>query len=460
MNLPLLDRARIAEPPQGSGLKQVPGRAAGIPFVGETLTYVRDPDAYFQQVYEEDGPVTWRRGLGMNIVALLGPDAWGVVHANRDRAFSHASGWDLTLGRFFHGAVMLTDFEEHLHQRRILQAAFGPTQLAGYLDHMNQTIEESLRGWRAGPRFRVAPALTDLTLNVASRTFMDQELGRTASRQHEAFKDILSAISAVVRFRLPGARLRLPGTEWARGVEGRNFLAEEIRRLLPSRRGGQGDDLLSVLCRATAEDGSAFTEDEIVDQMVFMLFAAHDTSTSAMTTMVYHLAKNPDWQQRCRDESLALGDHVTYDQVQNLESLDLVMKEALRLTSPLRQMFRATLKDTEVLGHFLPAGTVVMVAPHFNHHMPEYWTDPSRFDPERFSPERREDKSHRYAYVPFGSHAHKCIGTYFAGMEIKATLHQVLRTFEWAVPDGYEARWAPAALPRLADGLPLQIERT
>ena len=54
--------------------------------------------------------------------------------------------------------------------------------------------------------------------------------------------------------------------------------------------------------------------------------------------------------------------------------------------------------------------------------MPEYWPDPERFDPERFADHRREDKVHRFAYLPFGTGVHKCIGMYFGGMEIKATI--------------------------------------
>lgn len=453
-------------PPPGSDLKAIPGRAAGLPIAGETLTYLRDPDGQLKKAYAQDGPVLWRRALGINCVGLLGPEAWGVVQQNRDKAFSHADGWGATLGAFYHDAIMLKDFDEHMFHKRILQAAFGRDKLLGYLDDMNASIDETLDTWPTGKNFRVSPAIKEMALGIATSTFMGVEPGERADKMNRAFEDILVALGAVVRFKTPGAHVKipvldrhLPGTEWARGLEARDFLAREIARLIPEKRAGEGNDLLSVLCRATSEDGDTFTDQQIVDHMIFVMFAAHDTSTIAMTMMTYYLAKHPEWQERCRAESLALGEHPTFDELQSMESLDLVMKETLRLNTPIPHLFRATVKDTEVLGYYLPKGTFVLALPHFTHHMPEYWKDPERFDPERFAEERREDKAHKDIYVPFGSHAHKCIGMYFAGMEIKSTLHQMLRRFEWSIASDYEIPWAMTVLPKVKDGLPIQLTR-
>ncbi|MCU1648123.1 MAG: cytochrome [Nocardia sp.] len=89
-----------------------------------------------------------------------------------------------------------------------------------------------------------------------------------------------------------------------------------------------------------------------------------------------------------------------------LETLDLVIKEALRLVARIPLLARETVKDTTVLGHHLPARTTGAINPQVNHFDPQYWTAPMTFDPERFNAERREDKSHRYAWMPFGGGAH------------------------------------------------------
>jgi cytochrome P450 len=193
--------------------------------------------------------------------------------------------------------------------------------------------------------------------------------------------------------------------------------------------------------------------------MIFLLMAAHDTSTITTSTIAYYLAKYPEWQDRVREESLALGTKtLDFEDIEKLTSLDLVMREALRLVSPVPALARRAVKDTEVLGHFVPEGTLVAAGVGFTHHMPEYWPDPERFDPERFAEDRREDKIHPHAWEPFGTGAHKCIGMRFGGMEIKAILHQVLQRFRWSVPPGYEMPIDTTSLPVPADGLPVTLE--
>jgi cytochrome P450 len=110
-----------------------------------------------------------------------------------------------------------------------------------------------------------------------------------------------------------------------------------------------------------------------------------------------------------------------------------------------------------VLGHFVPAGTMVSITPHFTHHMPEYWPDPERFDPGRFADDRREDHVHRYAWEPFGGGAHKCIGMHFSVAEVKAIMHHLLLRFDWQVDPAYTAPMDYTALPFPKDGQPIDL---
>jgi cytochrome P450 len=147
-------------------------------------------------------------------------------------------------------------------------------------------------------------------------------------------------------------------------------------------------------------------------------------------------------------------------ELEGLASLDLVMKEALRLRAPVPVLARRTVKEVDVLGVRIPADTPVMVGVQFSHLMPEYWTDPGAFDPERFSPERREDRSHRMAWEPFGGGVHKCIGLHFGGLEVKAVLHRLLRDHRWTVDPSYVAPLDNHSLPFPKDGGPIDLVRT
>jgi cytochrome P450 len=234
-----------------------------------------------------------------------------------------------------------------------------------------------------------------------------------------------------------------------------DYFAERVTE----RRHVEGTDMLTVLCHASDEDGHSFTDTDIVNHMIFLMMAAHDTSTSAITTMAHNLAAHPDWQKRCRDESGRLGDApLSIESLEKLEALDLVMNESLRMVTPLHFVMRQTVRDTDLLGYYLPASTNVMLWLSANHRVPELWTEPHTFDPERFAEPRAEHKKHRYAFAPFGGGAHKCIGMTFAQLQAKIVMHRLLRAYRLElVRPGYQPRWDYSRLPVPVDGMPIVL---
>lgn len=194
--------------------------------------------------------------------------------------------------------------------------------------------------------------------------------------------------------------------------------------------------------------------------MIFLMMAAHDTSTITLCSIFYQLAKHPEWQERVREEAFALGKRdLVHEDLARLETMGLVMKEALRMIAPVHGIPRKTVKDCEFGGYHIPAGTFISLSPMITHHMPEWWDQPGVFDPERFSEARSEHKKHPYMYVPFGGGAHMCIGLHFAEMQIKAVLHHVVQQYRWSVPADYDMPVDFTSLPVPGDGLPVRLER-
>ncbi|MDT4975342.1 MAG: hypothetical protein QOG98_1100 [Pseudonocardiales bacterium] len=429
----------------------IPGDG-GLPLLGYTAQFLSGKLTISRERYDRYGPVSWFRVFGIKVVTAQGPDACGEVLQNRSHAFASGPGWSFLIGPFFQRGLMLLDFDEHHLHRRIMQQAFTSDRLAGYLEPVNSTLAAGLAGWPSGD-FHVYPAIKQLTLDVATRTFMGAQLDADASRLNTAFVDCVRAGTAALRFKVPGLR-------WSRGLAGRKVLEDFLYPQLPAKRADAGDDLFSALCHARGEGGEQFTDDDVVNHMIFLLMAAHDTSTITITAMAYYLAKHPEWQERCRAESQAVGTPaVGYEDLAKLSSLDLVMKEAMRLITPVPGVMRKTVRDTELLGHFIPADTYVSVNLYGAHHLSEYWPDPEHFDPERFADDRRDDKVHRNAWMPFGNGVHKCIGLHFGGMEIKAAMHQLLLSYRWSVPPDYEMPIDWSSLPRPKDGLPVRLQR-
>ncbi|UMB70033.1 cytochrome P450 [Mycobacterium paraterrae] len=441
----------LATPPLGSGLKAVPGDG-GLPFIGHTLDYIRFGSAFTRERHERLGPVTWMGAFGTNMVVIAGPEATQQALTSNAKAFSQ-DGWSFLIDAFFHRGLMLMSFDEHLMHRRIMQEAFTRPRLTGYVDQVAPCVRTAIPNWATGPSTRLYPLLKNLTLDIATDVFMGGCGKDDSAAINRAFVATVRAASAIVRAPLPGTRFRA-------GVRGRRVLQDYFALHLPQARLGSSNDLFSALCQATDEDGEQFTDDDVINHMIFLMMAAHDTSTITTTAVAYFLAKHPDWQDRVRAASDVLGDRVpNIDDLEALTELDLVIKESLRLVAPVPIVMRKAVHDTAIAGYYIPAGTLVAVAPAVNHFVPEVWSHADHFDPDRFGPSRREDHGHRFAWIPFGGGAHKCIGMQFGTLEVKAILHQMLRSFTWSVRPDYDVRWDNTSLPIPVDGLPVTLCR-
>jgi cytochrome P450 len=431
-------------------LREVPGDP-GWPLVGYSFDVLYRFDRMVHERYARYGEVSWSRAFGARWISLLGPDANQFVFQNRGEMFAN-SGWEYYIAQFFRRGLMLLDFDEHRMHRRLMQGAFTRDALAGYLALMNPRIGSSLAAWPAGPGVRMYDLFKALTLDLGSEAFIGHPPGAQAAALNRAFLDTVRAPTDVIRY-------PLWGTRWRRGVVGRRFLEDFFRRELPAKRGGKDTDLFARLCQARTESGESFSDDDVINHMIFVLMAAHDTSTITLTNMVYHLAREPVWQERLRSESCAVGKAaLDYDDLAKLPGMALVMKEALRLCAPVPAMPRRVVRDCEFNGFRIRAGELISISPWFTHTMPEHWQQPLKFDPGRFADPRAEDKAHPFLWVPFGGGAHKCIGLHFGEMEVKAVLHQILLKFRWTVPDGYEMKQDFTSLPIPKDRLPVRLE--
>ncbi|MEH0971254.1 cytochrome P450 [Micromonospora sp. CPCC 205546] len=440
----------LATPPAGSGLKPVPGDR-GLPFVGLGLQTVRYGPAFQIQLMRRHGPVSWWQAFGRRIVAVCGPEAVSAVLSNRDRAFG--TGWPAVIGPWFDGGLLATDPPRHLADRRLMQAAYSEDALGGYLRRMAADIGTALDRWPTDRPVKAVPAIRALSGEITTGAFLNEPYDPVG-------REVMDAVEACIRAETALVRQPVPGTAWRRADRARRWLTGHLGAALPAARARTGDDFLSVLCGLTGTDGSGWDDAQLVEHMIFTLIASHDTTTAATIATLYFLGKHPQWQRRARAESFACGDvpaDLAY--LDRLRTLDLVVKESIRLVSPSPIAMRVTVKDTDILGHFVPAGQLVCVCTGVNQLLPELWPEPQRFDPERFDEDRAGDRVHRLAWAPFGAGQHKCIGMRFGMLKVKATLDALLRRFTWSFPPSYEARWRFTSLPAPADGLPVVLHR-
>jgi cytochrome P450 len=293
------------------------------------------------------------------------------------------------------------------------------------------------------------PAMKQLTLDLAATSFLGTTIGPDVKEITRAFVDMVAASIAPIR-------QPWPGTQMARGVNGRARIVAYFSQQIPIRRVNGGDDLFSQLCRATHEDGALLSNQDIVDHMSFLMMAAHDTLTSSLTSFIAALAENPQWQDRLRQEVMALGiardEATTTDNLEAMPFAEMAFKEAMRIRPPVPSIPRRATRDFNFGGYFIPAGTLVGVNPLFTHHMREIWPEPDRFDPLRFTDEAQRGR-HRFAWVPFGGGAHMCLGLHFAYMQAKCFARHFLQNLTVSLTPGTTPQWQMWPIPKPRDGL-------
>ena len=307
-------------------------RVPGIPVLGNTVAFLRDARTLLRDSQAAYGDAFEVHVLGQPVTVLLSPQATKEVYIDRAENFSSEIGWSYTIGPMFHHGLMLRDFDDHHLHRRVMQYAFRRQALAGYMEQVNALARQHVAAAvaRADADGIDVYAMTKrLTLDIATRVFVGLDLGPRADVVNDSFV-------AMMRASVSPLRRDLPGTPFARGLRARRTLQELLTHLVLERRAeAERADLLSQLAHATTEEGRGLTVEEVVDHMIFLLLAAHDTTTATLTVMLWHLSQHPDWQDRLAAEVAVLGGaEVTIENYKSLVETELVMKEALRLSPP------------------------------------------------------------------------------------------------------------------------------
>src|SRR4249920_477196 len=288
-------------PPKRNSLTHIPGDE-GWPLIGKTLEVLADPKGHVERNAAKYGLVYRSHLFGETSLVLLGPEANELVLFDQAKQFSSTLGWGRILGLLFPRGLMLLDFDEHRLHRRALSVAFKSGPMKSYLAELDGGIAARVRQWKSHPGpMLFYPAMKQLTLDLAATSFLGAGIGPEVEEITRAFVDMVAASISVIR-------KPLPGTPMARGVKGRKRIVAYFSEQIPIRRAkGGGDDLFSQLCHATHENGALLSTQDIVDHMSFLMMAAHDTLTSSLTSFVAALAANPKWQDKLRDEVMALG---------------------------------------------------------------------------------------------------------------------------------------------------------
>jgi cytochrome P450 len=445
-------------------------RSATVPFPpGETRPSLRrtqrfanEPLPLLLESYERYGPVFTLRLFHANSVFALGPAANHYITVSHASNFLYRTSYFRDLMGFAGDGLLTTDGDFHRASRRIMLPAFHHERILSSLDTMLTETLSALDSFTPGATVDLYAWTRRLALRIAMRALFGLDPDGPAARSIDAaalFEQTLSFYARDYTLRM----LRGPLSPWDRQQKATRALNRLIYSEISHRRstGERGDDVLSLLIDATDEDGAtALTDLQIRDEVMTLLFAGHDTTTSTIAFMFHQLAHHPDVVERLlaeQDAQLA-GGLPTPTQLMGdgLPYLEQVLDETLRLYPPAWIGPRRSVNPFELHGHTVPGGAFVNYCSWASHRLPDVFPEPEAFRPERFTPEAKAALP-RGAYIPFGGGSRTCIGMRFGQLEVRTIATLILSRFTLATPTDFRLaiRQMPTISPR--DGLPVIV---
>ena len=405
-----------------------------------TREFETQPLPLLLRTYERYGPVFTIRLLYAPVVFAIGPEANHYITLTHASNFRWRDGGMGDLIPLLGDGLLTTDGDYHRRARRIMLPAFHREQLAVSTSIMAQEAERAVSEWHPGDRVDLYGWTRRLALRIAMRAlfgFEPEHFSRDA-RMAAEFEETLGYWGRDYAVQM----LRGPGSPWRLMNRAKEKLDRVIFAEIARRRasGERGVDILSLLLDASDEDGSRLSDRELRDQVMTLLFAGHDTTTSTVAFLFYELARNPA-------EVPALED----------QPLDMAIDETLRMYPPAWIGPRRSIEPFELHGVRVPGGVMVNYCSWASHHLPEVFPEPERFRPSRFAPEAKAALP-KGAYVPFGGGSRTCIGMRFGQLEIKAITRAILARFRLDLEDPSlvpSIRQMPTLSPR--GGLPVVV---
>jgi len=418
-----------------------------------THRIAHDPLPLLLGAYEEHGPIFSMRLLHSRVIFMLGPEANHFVTVGHPENFHWRESSFGDLIPLLGDGLLTIDDAYHDRAREIMMPAFHREQVAASVQAMVAEATPAIGRLHNGQVVDVYEWMRGLAMRIAMRALLGldpDEAGKGAAAA-EHFERALGFYGTDFHLRL----LRGPGSPWSKMTRSRAVLDEIVYGEIAQRRARPDEtkmDILSLLVGVRDEAGEGFTDKEVRDQAMTLMFAGHDTSTSTLTFMMYELARRPDVLAKlCAEQDQVLAGEVPdIDKLEReMPYLEMVLDEVLRLYPPAWIGPRRAVRDFEFNGHSVARGAYVNYCSWASHRLPEVFPEPEAFIPERFTRERKAALP-RGAYVPFGGGRRICIGKRFGQTEVKLVATMLLQQLRLDAMPGrtMTVRQMPTLSPR------------
>jgi len=450
-----------------------------VPFLGNALSFIgKKPTDIIDigtALYFKYGAFT-RILLGPKIVITLGDPEDIEVLLSKGSSIDKSEEYEYTKDWIGEGLITSTG-QKWFGRRKIITPAFHFSILQGFVkifDRNSEIFVEKLSKYEVVDIF-------PLTLLCALDNICEAAMGRRIDAQSNSDSSYVNAvkdITSIITKRHMGLHLRndfifkqsglhakqqdllkiLHGFTDSVIVARREELTDQQRNRKIDEEEKEKSNLIDILLQSTI-DGKPLSNMDIREEVDTFMFAGHDTSTSGIGFCLYNLAKYPEVQEKAFQEvkSVIGQNEMTLKDLNNLSYLELVIKETMRLYSPVPFIGRKMREDTVINGKMIPKGANIVVSPLMMGMNEAVWKNAKEFIPERFELENISKLS-PFAYLPFSAGPRNCIGQKFAMLEMKCTIAKVLSRFELSVAPDFTLKLKPEIVLKPSRGIILKLK--
>lgn len=342
------------------------------------------------------------------------------------------------LGKYIGHGLLTENGEKWRANRKLIQPAFYKKSITGLLKNMDQVIQQELQRIKPGTVTDVYAIFNDLAFKVVARSLFDladiDDLDAKITRLQEVTETAQKML--IKELRIPWMKWYFD-REWLSGTSSIPHalgLVDEaraiLRTIITNRRssGKQPGDLLDMLLHSTYEDGTFMDDDQLVDEILVLFIAGHETTANALSFAIQLLAHNPQTITTAQKElAYPEGDDLM-TQLMNMPYLKQIVEETLRLYPPAYVTDRVALEADTCGDIAIDTGSIWLISFYEMHRRADLWENPEQFNPARFEPEQA--KNYRDFYFPFGAGPRMCVGNNFAMVELMLVLRRILERFE------------------------------
>ncbi|KAI5057664.1 hypothetical protein GOP47_0027679 [Adiantum capillus-veneris] len=432
---------------------ELPPGSLGFLLIGETLHFISSlrqggPTRFLRERTDKFGSPTFRTSMFLHpTVVVQGAAANRFLTSaenKRDLLNSWPSNMLELLGKnvpvAVHGA-------KHKTQKQIMSACLGPGALQKVIGRADRMTRQHLEAtWKDGVKLSIASTLKTHVFRIVCSLLIGIEEEGLLNRMEVQFRIWIAGLAAMP-VDVPGTtfnKSRRAGDELRRQID---EVIEQKRQQMQQNPDGHGyEDLLSQMILACDEKGSTLTSEELRDVTLFLMFAGHDTSATALMFALKFVEQNPTCLHRLVQEHEAISskkkpvEALNWMDITNMKYTWATLQETLRLRPPVLGGMKEAQKDLNYNGYIIPKGWKVLFTMSSTHENDEYFQEASKFDPSRFEVERvKKQEPPPFSYVAFGIGPHACKGADFARMSMSLYIHHlIINKIKWTSLDLHE----------------------